>query len=200
MKINKLVIRKGFPESYRQSAALLYDEAFRQKFSVAIHSDKKRLSLLQDCLNPEYAIVAIKNNDLVGIAGFHTKKGSLTRGITFRDLISRSGILKSVWAALVFSLYERKLKPGELLMDGIAVQKEFRGKGIGSKLLDKIVKYAQENKYEKIRLDVIDTNPEARKLYERKGFEAVKTNKFPFLKLLLGFGSSISMVMDVARY
>ena len=197
MDANELIFQRGLPEYFRSSAASLYDEAFGQKFSVAVRSDQKRLSLLEDCFVPEYAIVAITDNKLTGIAGYHTPTGSLTGCITYRYLVSRLGFFKGNWAALIFSLYERKPASGELLMDGIAVHRDFRGIGIGSNLLDEISRYARENKYDQIRLDVIETNPRARKLYERKGFKAVKTEKFPYLRWLLGFGRSTTMVLNV---
>jgi ribosomal protein S18 acetylase RimI-like enzyme len=197
MDANELIFQRGLPECYRSSAASLYDEAFGQKFSVAVRSDQKRLSLLEDCFVREYAIVAITDNKLVGIAGFHTPSGSLTGRITYRYLVSRLGFLKGNWAALIFSLYERKPVSGELLMDGIAVHRDYRGKRIGSNLLDELSRYARENKYDQIRLDVIETNPRARKLYERKDFKAIKTEKFPYLRWLLGFGRSTTMVLNV---
>jgi ribosomal protein S18 acetylase RimI-like enzyme len=60
-------------------------------------------------------------------------------------------------------------------------------------LLDEIASYARENDYDRVRLDVIDTNPRARKLYERKGFKAIETQKYPYLRWLLGFGGSTAM-------
>jgi len=164
---------------------------------MAVRSKQERLALLEYFFVPEYAIVAIADNKLMGITGLHTANGSLTGGITYKNLISRLGLIKGIRAALIFSLYERKPAPGELLMDGIAVHRDFRGKGIGSKLLDEIVSYASENKYHQIRLDVIDTNPKARKLYERFSFEAVKTEEFPYLHWLLGFNSSTTMLLNL---
>ena len=197
MDTSECIFKRGLHERYRYSAASLYDQAFGQKFSVAVRSDKDRLSVLERCIEPEYAIVAITDSKLVGIAGFHTSKGSLTGNITYSNLVSQLGALKGSWAALIFSLYERKPTSGELLMDGISVHSDYRGKGIGSKLLDEIVRYACENKYNRIRLDVIDINPRARKLYETKGFKAVNTDNFLYLRWLLGFSGSTTMEMVV---
>ena len=197
MDVSELIFRRGLPDRYRSSAASLYDEAFGPKFSVAVRSDEKRLSLLKDCFVPEYVIVAMTDNKLIGIAGFHTTKGSLTGGITYRNLVSRLGFFRGSRAALIFSLYERKPVPKEFLMDCIAVHGDFRGKGIGSKLLDEIARYARENEYHRVRLDVIDTNPRARKLYELKGFKAVKTEKFHYLRWLLGFSGSTTMELNI---
>ncbi len=45
----------------------------------------------------------------------------------------------------------------------------------------------------RIRLDVIDTNPRAKKLYKQKGFEVVKEEVYLYLSWLLGFGVSSTM-------
>lgn len=65
MQTDEIIFQKGFSEHYRSSVAALYDEAFGQKFSVAVSSDEKRLSILEECLMPEYAIAAIFDDKAV---------------------------------------------------------------------------------------------------------------------------------------
>jgi len=197
MNTNKITYSTGLPEQLRSKAASLYDAAFGKKFSVAVQSDENRLVLLSRCFMPEYAIAAMSDNELVGIAGFHTSSGSLTGGITYGALLSQLGFIKGNWAALIFGLYQRKPAQGELVMDGIAVHSEARGKGIGSRLLEEIENYAKEHGFDRVRLDVIDINPKAKKLYERKGFKAVKTEHFPYLRWLLGFAGSTTMELNL---
>ncbi len=197
MSANEVIYQVGLPEQFRSSAASLYDEAFGKKFSVAVRSDKNRLLLLTRCLMLEYAIVAMSENRLIGIAGFHTPGGSLTGGITYSKLLSQLGFIKGSWAAFIFSLYERKPAPGELVMDGIVVHSDARGKGVGSRLLSEIADYAKEHGFNRVRLDVIDINPKAKQLYKRKGFKAVKTEHFPYLRWLLGFGGSTTMELNL---
>lgn len=48
-----------------------------------------------------------------------------------------------------------------------------------------------------LRLDVIDTNPVARRLYERVGFQPVRTERFPYMKWLLGFAAATQMQFDL---
>lgn len=187
----------GIPEQYRDTAVELYDEAFGKKISVAVKDKRKRLKLLNSSLVLKYAIGAFAEKQLIGIAGFHTTEGSLTSGIGYRDLLSQLGFIQGNWAAIIFSLYERKPKPGELVMDGIAVHAMGRGKGISTKLLTEIRKLGVQEGYSQIRLDVIDINPKAKKLYERIGFKAVKTESFPYLKSILGFGGVTTMVLEI---
>lgn len=193
MNNSEITYRVGLSERYRNSAADLYDEAFGEKFSRAISNRDKRISVLTRGVTLDYTIVAIADDRLVGLAGFHTAAGSLTSGITFASLISQLGFVPAMWAAMIFSLYERKPKAGELLMDGIAVNAKYRGHGIGTRLLDEIEKYAIKTGFKHIRLDVIDTNSGARRLYERRGFVAAGTEHFPYLRWLLGFGGSTTM-------
>lgn len=82
-------------------------------------------------------------------------------------------------------------------MDGITVLSGYRGRGIGGVLLDKVKEYALQNGFRSIRLDVIDTNPRAKVLYERNGFKAVKREEFPYLKKVLGFGGSETMTFNI---
>ena len=46
---------------------------------------------------------------------------------------------------------------------------------------------------EVIRLEVVDTNPRARSLYEREGYVAVRTEHTPYLRRAMGFGAVTTM-------
>ncbi|MBQ7874425.1 MAG: GNAT family N-acetyltransferase [Oscillospiraceae bacterium] len=56
-----------------------------------------------------------------------------------------------------------------------AVLPEYFGKGIGTKLLEAAEKAAGENGIEALRLDVLEGNTPAIKLYEKCGFEYIDT-------------------------
>ena len=186
----------GVPEKFRNKAAALYDEAFGNKFCLAVPNATNRFALLADCLNLANAIVAIRggggDDALVGLAGFETKHGALLN-ITYKKLLHHLGLWGSLRAMLVFALYDRTRQHGELLMDGIAVAAACRGQGIGTALFCALKQYASEHGYTTIRLDVIDTNPAAKRLYERLGFVVTKTQHFEYLRRFLGFGSATTM-------
>ena len=192
-----IVYRRGVPEDKRLEAAYLYDEAFGAKFSVAIPNREERIHLLSASFHLDFAFCALRGNDLVGLAGFQVKGDSLTSGMTYRTILSHLGVLRGNWAAMILSLYERTPAPGELVMDGIAVKSEVRGQGVGTALLNDLISYATDEKFSKIRLDVIDTNSSAKKLYEKCGFSAVCTERFEYLRWLLGFGASTTMKFTV---
>lgn len=191
-------ILHGIPDAMRSSAAALYDDAFGAKFAGAISSREQRLALLADSLNLAFAFGATENNRLVGLAGYKTRQGSFTDGMTYNALLKHAGLIRGNWATLVFSLYERSLTSGQLLMDGIVVDASARGRGIGTRLLNELTTFGKSNGYETVRLDVIDTNPCARRMYEPNGFTATRTESFGYLRWLLGFGASTTLVRQTA--
>ncbi|WP_046004465.1 GNAT family N-acetyltransferase [Pseudoalteromonas rubra] len=189
---------RGWDIKHAQSIAKLYDQAFGSKFSHAIPDKAKRVAVLQNCFIPRYSFVALHNDTPIGIAGFSDGYGALTGGLGIIGLIKHLGLPGGIRAGLLFSLYERQPDLNGLVMDGIAVQEAYRGQGIGAQLLDCIVTHAQRHKYSSVRLDVIDRNARARKLYEAKGFVAVKTEHFPYLNWLLGFSGSTTMQLNLS--
>lgn len=58
----------------------------------------------------------------------------------------------------------------EIHLGNIAVKKEYRGQGIGRKLIDYIINYANQNKIQKITLEVRRSNTIAINLYKSVGF------------------------------
>ncbi len=187
-------IQFGVPVHLREEAAVLYDEAFGPKLALAVPDTTRRQRLLSAAFDLSFAVVALAGDELVGLAGFHNSEGSLTGGMTAGGLLRLLGFLGGARAVVVLSLYEREPKEGELFMDGIAVRGDQRGRGIGTMLLGALKQYARDDGYEQIRLDVIDTNAAARRLYEREGFRPAGTESFEYLRGVLGFGGSTTMV------
>lgn len=190
--------RIGLHEKHLVRAAELYEEAFRQKFFPVIKSREKTVEILVDSIVPEYAIAAFEKNRLIGIAGFHGREGYFTGGGSTLEIIRRLGLLRGLWTILILGIiYERKPGPGELLMDGIAVDARVRGKGIGTGILSKLFEYGLDEGYSKVKLDVIDINDKAKRLYESLGFKATQTHNHPYLKKFIGFSSSTTMIKEL---
>ena len=88
---------------------------------------------------------------------------------------------------------ERELTEGQLLMDGIFVDEAARGRGVGTLLLDAVLAQAKSTGAREVRLDVIDSNPRARALYERQGFTAYgEVDTWPLHKIF-GFRKAVQM-------
>ena len=62
-----------------------------------------------------------------------------------------------------------------LYIDDVCVERECRGKHVGTVILDYVKKYALEQGYDRITLNVWDFNESARAFYDRNGFTPLKT-------------------------
>lgn len=63
--------------------------------------------------------------------------------------------------------------PNEWYLDSISVDRNYRGQGIGTELLRALPTMAKKEGKSIISLNVDHSNPKAKKLYEREGFEKV---------------------------
>jgi ribosomal protein S18 acetylase RimI-like enzyme/catechol 2,3-dioxygenase-like lactoylglutathione lyase family enzyme len=197
--IEETRIQRGFADAHRHTVAQLYDAAFGSKLALAIPEEKERLAVLAAGFDPQFALLAWRGDVVLGVAGFKTERGAFTGALCWRLLRAKLGLWGAVRAMLVLSLFEREAAPNQLLMDGIAVAPSARGGGLGRGLLSALAKHAAEHGYQSIRLDVIDTNPGARRLYERMGFVAWRTERFEYLRWLLGFSAATQMVLPITR-
>ena len=188
-------LTRGFSETERNRVARLYWEAFQQKLRVPMGPEARAIAFLERVVNPDFAIAARRDGELLGLAGFKTADGALVGG-TMRDLWEVYG-LSCIWRVPIVALLERELADDILLMDGIFVDANARGQGVGTRLLDAIKEEARAQHKSNVRLDVIDTNPRAKALYERVGFRAAGEQKLGPLRHIFGFSSATEMIFDV---
>ncbi|MEM7599537.1 MAG: GNAT family N-acetyltransferase [Pseudomonadota bacterium] len=187
-------VTPGFAADEADQVAHLFWQAFRLKLTRILAPDDKAITFLASVLNPHYALVARKaDGTILGLAGFKTGQGGLVGG-GFRDLARVYGGLSALWRAPLLSLLERQIEPGTLLMDGIFVSEAARGHGVGTALLEAIKTHATHNGLFAVRLDVIDTNPRAKALYLRHGFEPAGEEHLGPFRHIFGFKSSTKMI------
>ncbi|GIF02645.1 GNAT family N-acetyltransferase [Actinoplanes siamensis] len=191
-----ITVRRGVPAGAERRVAELYWEAFGRKLGAALNPPETGRRFIATHLRRDRAVVALARNRVVGVAGFKLDGRGLTGGGA-TDVLKTYGAVRGLPRLALLALLERDPAAGQLVMDGIAVDADHRGRGIGGVLLAEIVRVAAENRCGQVRLDVIDVNPRARALYERHGFTAVRTEQTPFLRRLMGFGAVTTMHRDV---
>ncbi len=190
-------IEQGFAEAERPKAAALFWQAFAAKLHKVMGPDKKGLAFIELSINPQFALVARdSSNQILGLAGFKTQDGGLVEG-SLSDMAKIYGWFGGTWRGLVLCVLERGLQPGVFQMDGIFVAAEARGQGVGTALLSAIKDHARKSGMSEVQLDVIDTNPRAKALYEREGFRAVSKEKTGPFQYLFGFSSATRMSWPV---
>lgn len=95
-------------------------------------------------------------------------------------------LVDGVYAGIITSFINFstfKAKPYFNVHD-IAVKKEFRGSGVGRKLLESVISIAKERNYCKITLEVRDDNHNAQKLYKSLGFKDCEPKMYFWTKAL----------------
>lgn len=189
-------IVRGFNEVQRMHVARLFWGAFSDKLGAVLGPQEKAVQFIASVLQPRFAFCAVEGDRVLGIAGFKTSEGGLIAG-GLSDLTPIYGRFGGLWRGIMLDQLERDLAEGQLLMDGIFVDVAARGKGVGTILLGAIMRHAQSEGHHEVRLDVIDTNPRARALYERQGFEPCgEVDAWP-LHRVFGFRKATTMVRRV---
>ncbi len=169
-----MIIKKGLPEKYKQSAAELLLEAFNEKFIPILGKDKKSIKLIKASIDINNCIYSEKNGNLLGILGITTTKGNFIN-ITFKDLVSIYGLFRAIPKIIKLTMFFFHIpKVNEVYVELVAVADIARGKGIGSMLFDSLTNLALNKGFRDITLQVVDTNPRARELYERLDFVVEK--------------------------
>lgn len=79
----------------------------------------------------------------------------------------------------------------------LSVQENMRGKDIGTSIINEIIKYAKEKEFNRLSLTVVDTNQDAKRLYERIGFSITKIVKYGFITRSAGFEAVIHMYKNI---
>lgn len=192
-----VVLRRGLPETQRTEAAALYWEAFEAKLGPLLGPPDRGQRFLERVIDPVFAVSAVApDGTLSGICGFKTQQGAFAGG-SFADLGASYGVLGALWRAPLLSFLERDPVPGQLLMDGICVDARARGQGVGSALIGEIVEVARDLGLSEVRLDVIDSNSRAMRLYERLGFELAEWYDLGPFGRLFGFRRAATMLRPV---
>lgn len=142
--------------------------------------------VIRDAMRPDRTLVARDDGRVVGVCGFH-ESGAGAADLSWRRLRVALPMLAALRAMMVLSVLARTEEAGVHVLDGICVDAEDRGTGIGTKLLDAAEARARERGAAAVRLSVIEGNPRAKALYRRRGFRATGSGALGVLGVLYGF-------------
>jgi GNAT superfamily N-acetyltransferase len=195
----EFIVHRGFRETDRDLVASLYWNAFGPKLGRVLGSPNRAMRMIADTLDPDHALAARASADdsLLGIAGFKTTDGGFVN-IDLQALTRTYGRVGGLFRGVALQVLDRRQSPDTLLMDGIFVSAAARGLGVGTQLLHAIKATARVRGCRSVRLDVINTNPRARALYEREGFRAVRTVNLGPLRHIFGFEMATAMMAEIS--
>lgn len=190
-------IRRGLVAAHRAEAARLYWRAFAPKLGRVMGPDDLALAYLARVMRADQALCAIgPNGVLLGLAGFRTRAGAFAHG-TRHDLISIYGLFGALWRGVAWRLLGPEREPWTFQLEGLCVREDARGRGVGSALVEAVCAEARIRGHNEVRLDVTDTNPRARALYERVGFTVAGGERLGLLRPLFGYREATRMVRQL---
>lgn len=188
-------ILTALPPELKPQAARLYWEAFGGKLGRVLGPGDRALRFLDRIIRCDHAIVAVEDGRLLGLVGFKTPGAAFADG-GLSDLWSIYGP-GALWRAAVLRMLSRDIDNDRFLLDGLCVTAAARGSGVGTALLAALGDEGRRRGYRALRLDVVDTNPRARALYERLGFRAIRTTRLGPLRFVFNFRAATTMVLDL---
>ena len=190
-------VQDRLPPALVPQAAALYWDAFGGKLGRVMGPRDRALAYLARVIDPGHALAAVApGGALLGLLGFKSPQGAFADG-GLRDLAAGFGWAGALWRAGALSLLAREVDNHRFLIDGLAVARDARGRGVGTALLEAAATLAARRGYAQMRLDVIDTNLRARALYDRLGFRTAGISRLGPLRHLFGFDAAITMVCDL---
>lgn len=192
----EIELLSGLPARQIPAAASLLLDAFDAKLPVLVGHAQVGQRVLAASLEPALFLAAMRDGELLGLCGVRWR-GCNCLCVSLRLLARELGLRRALprWAAL--TLGHRALPADALYVDQLAVAAPWRSQGIGTRLLAEAAALAGRQGRSRVLLDVVDTNPRARALYERLGFCPVKTQRAPGLERWLGFGAVTLMALDL---
>ena len=161
-------------------ARLEYDVDFRT-FDMLFKSSDSAVKAISNSLRDEsletFLVILDDDNEIIGIAVYYVSE--FPRHFNFKSLRL---LIIDILDYFVLS----DVGPGDLYIAELAIDSSLRGQGLGHKVLNDFICYAENENINRILLDVDFRNSGARKIYEKMGFKEINKKRIKFLSFERG--------------
>lgn len=189
-------ISVGLPPASSKKIAALYFDIFRRKLGTVL-GRRAALAMIAKHLSEDRVILASEGGAVVGIAGLnYNGKGFFAPNRN--GFLNHYGPLMGRIRAGIWESVQTHPRSHQLLLDGLGVQAELRSRGIGNALLKAVDRRARELDKIEVILEVVDSNPQAKALYERYGYRTVSTTRHWMFRFA-GFSSADLMLRRLPK-
>jgi ribosomal protein S18 acetylase RimI-like enzyme len=195
----KITITRELNEEQKREAARLYADAFWLKLRhlwLFPSTREEAVEVIVHALDVSKGFYTLDDTGrLLGFVGLETGREYFVN-LSWSSLRKVYGILSALWrlpAYWGFRLFHGGYPQEMLHIDAIVVSGEAQGMGIGTRLLEAVFLEAQNRSLKTTSLEVVDTNPKAKNLYERLGFRVVRQERYGVLTRKAGFGGVVFM-------
>jgi ribosomal protein S18 acetylase RimI-like enzyme len=186
------VITDKVSDRQMDSAIDVFYYAFKRKIRTLIKSEKKAKAIYKKAINHDRVLYTLVGDKVVGVIGLHYG-GRNFMEFKYNDLRQQFNPFTSFFIWFFYKIVSPRATDDVLRIDSVAVDKNSRSMGIGTALIKKVFEMAREKKFNEVILEVVDTNPRAKELYERLGFKEKKLVKYYFLAKPAGFSAEYIM-------
>ena len=191
MNQHSFVVRAANPSVHEGLAFAGYvDEAFEGLFGFML--GRKVAEIVASAYTQpghdfsyQNTVFAERDGTIVGMAtGYTAEQHRRTSNQALKLAASKNSLSKIGAVLLCFRLrFLGTDTDGDFYLQAIAVDKEYRGKGIGTELMDAIENRARECGSTRLFLDAAARNEGARRFYERRGMNVESVwPALPFMK------------------
>ncbi|MGC8784833.1 MAG: GNAT family N-acetyltransferase [Armatimonadota bacterium] len=187
--------------------ARLYVEAFGSKIAWAFGKHAHRMAdvvtdlLLHDQMRLSETLIAEVEGQVAGMAVLRRDHAHRPSWRMVWRLARRHvrGWRVLTTTFIMTAMCSNLCTPTRSYLESLAVDVRYRGQGIGTLLLERCFEESRQAGKREISLHVVDTNPHAKRLYERMGFRTVRVERFGWIaSRWMGFSAQYFMVRPVA--
>lgn len=192
----KIENKKTFTVQERDEVSSLVLSSLHEKLLPIVGAKSKALTFLNMSYFPTNCFFIKENQSIVAFLAFKTNKGGFIRP-SLRDFYSLFGV-SGIAKAFAFAMMEHKVNTREMYIEAIAVDSAYRGRGIGTNLIEHFFDYARNHSCKIVSLEVVDSNPKALSLYKKLGFVIKNINSMRLLKMFYPFKFDSTFFMEKA--
>ena len=167
-------IVEGIDERYVDDALRVAYDAFAKKFRIGFRNADDLIRLFRDSVDRTSCLSATVDGRFAGILTFQTAGREFYHMDTMA-VLTRFSPPRAVRVLLNLLLLDEGARPDELIVDSLAVDRSYRGMGIGTALMRNVEERARLMGKSTMSLGVIGGNEGAIRLYERLGYRTTRT-------------------------
>ncbi|BCS99039.1 hypothetical protein DSLASN_46710 [Desulfoluna limicola] len=185
------------PEELKEASIDVFLEGFGRKVDHLMLKPRDRTQAKRvylDGADFTSALYAVSEGNVLGVLGFQYRRKKFIN-LNLDTLKEEFGLLGGTVRKLSGSVFKdlHPLKEDELRVQVISVSEEVRGTGVGHRLLEALFAYGRTRHCTGVRLEVVNTNPDAKKLYEAMGFRTCGFLPYGPIASKAGFSSQYRM-------
>ena len=194
---NPSIVLGQLPEALQESAIEVFFNGFERKINHLMLKPRDRdqaRRIYRDGADFSSGIYALCEGRVTGMLGFQYQNRKFIH-LNLPTLNREFGFFGGVPRKLSGSVFKdiHPLSHDEIRVQVISVADTSRGTGVGHRLLDTLFAYGKARNLSRVRLEVVNTNPGAKKLYKKLGFTECGILPYGPIAAKAGFSSQFRM-------